>query len=336
MSTTTTNTALPKGATVFLTGCSGYMGFHVAELLLAAGYKVRGATRNEEKAQKTAKLLGNNPAFSTVIVPDFQQPGAFDEAVKDCDAVIHLASDTTMGVDPNKVIPSTVAGVLSILKSAAQAASVKRFTLTSSSTSVYLPVGEKTTVDADTFNEKALELAWAPPPYTEDRSFAVYAASKTEAEVALWKFVKEEKPGFVANTVLPSLCMGRISSTSGITGHLVRSVYQGKILPGFAPQYHVDVIDAARIHVIATVLDPNIESRRLFAFNVPFNWGDIVGVLKKLYPDAKTIADAPVGEPRDLTTVPNEEGAALLKKWYGQNGWKSLEQSIQENMEGFV
>lgn len=59
-------------------------------------------------------------------------------------------------------------------------------------------------------------------------------------------------------------------------------------------------------------------------------------MLKKLYPDAKTIAAAPVGEPRDLTTVPNEEGARLLGKWYGQDGWKSLEQSIQENMEGFV
>lgn len=236
MSSTVTETALPKGATILLTGCSGYMGFHVAEQAIAAGYKIRGTTRNEDKAQKTAKLLGNNPAFSTVIVPDFQQDGAFDEAVKDCDAVIHLASDTTMGVDPNEVIPLTVAGVLSILRSAAKAASVKRFTLTSSSTSVYLPVGEKQTVDVNTWNEKALAMAWAPPPYSADRSFAVYAASKTEAERAFWKFVKEEKPGFVANTVLPSLCMGRVSSAPGITGGLVRSVYQGKIVPGFDPR----------------------------------------------------------------------------------------------------
>lgn len=32
----------------------------------------------------------------------------------------------------------------------------------------------------------------------------VYSASKTEAERGAWKWVKENKPGFVLNTVLPN------------------------------------------------------------------------------------------------------------------------------------
>lgn len=34
-------------------------------------------------------------------------------------------------------------------------------------------------------------MAWAPPPYTEERKWAVYAASKTESEKACFKFAEE-------------------------------------------------------------------------------------------------------------------------------------------------
>jgi hypothetical protein len=73
---------------------------------------------------------------------------------------------------------------------------------------VTLPEPDKEfTVDVDTWNEAAVKMAWAPPPYAMDRAYAVYAASKTQAEQALWKFEKEEKPGFVVNSgrYLPNL-----------------------------------------------------------------------------------------------------------------------------------
>jgi hypothetical protein len=37
---------------------------------------------------------------------------------------------------------------------------------------------------------------------------------------------------------------------------------------GAVPQYMVDVVDDARIHVIAAVLDGGLENERIFAFNV--------------------------------------------------------------------
>ena len=67
----------------------------------------------------------------------------------------------------------------------------------------------KFVVNENTWNDSAVKDAWAPPPYEQDRSYAVYAASKTEAEKALWKFIEEEKPGFILNTSMTAAHMFR-------------------------------------------------------------------------------------------------------------------------------
>lgn len=262
----------------------------------------------------------------------------FDEAVQGCDAVIHVASDTTFSPDPNKVIKPTVDGVLSILHSAAEAGSVKRFVLTSSSTAALLPKpNTELTVTVDTWDQEAVNIANAPPPYTQERAFAVYAASKTEGERALWKFMKDEKPGFVANAVLPNFNMGRIlkDGSPGATGGAIPTLVEGK-MPGISdPQYMIDVIDDARLHLIAAVMDSSLQYERIFSFNVPFNWTDIINIVKELRPSAP-VPEPLANEPRDLSKVPNELGAKLLKKWYGQEtGYKPLKQTVAENLEGF-
>lgn len=330
--------ALPKGSIILVTGASGFIGSHVVQEALNAGYKVVGTARSDEKAENTKKIFNNNPNYSTTIVKDFQHEGAFDEAVQGVDSVIHVASDTSFDPDPNKVVKPTVAGVLSILRSAAKSPSVKRFVLTSSSTAALLPhPGKEITITKDDWNQEALDLAWAPPPYTQDRAFAVYAASKTEGEKALWKFVKEEKPKFIANTVLPNYNMGKIlpGGSAGATGSGIPSLFKGKE-SWAVPQYMIDVIDDARLHVIAGALDPAIKNERIFAFNVPFNWTDIINILKELYPNSTSIPKAPENEGRDLSKVPNELGAKLLKEWYGQDGYKPLKQSVKENLEGQI
>lgn len=102
-----------------------------------------------------------------------------------------------------------------------------------------------------------------------------------------------------------------------------------------ATEYFIDIIDDARLHLCAAVLDESLNNERIFAFAYPFNGNDAVEAVKKVRPDVdqsklKTDPD----EPRDLSKVPNELGARLLKEWYGQDGYKSLEQSIKENLEG--
>lgn len=82
------------------------------------------------------------------------------------------------------------------------------------------------------YNDEAVKRAWEsaknPPvpgsPEAYKLAFDVYAASKTEAEKACWKFVEEEKPGFVFNTVLPNMNLGPVldkNQTSRSAGWMV-------------------------------------------------------------------------------------------------------------------
>lgn len=97
------NLALPRGSLILVTGATGFIGANVVYEALKAGYKVRGTSRSEDRAKDTHKIFNNNPNYSAVAVPDIHAEGAFDEALKDVDAVIHMATDTSLGPDPNKV-----------------------------------------------------------------------------------------------------------------------------------------------------------------------------------------------------------------------------------------
>lgn len=103
------------------------------------------------------------------------------------------------------MIPQAIAFAENALKSAYKENSVKRFVLTSSSSAAVLSIPGAPGVEVleDTWNEFAVKAAWAEPPYTPERGGVVYAASKTEAEKAVWKYHKEnrdKRPDLVVNT----------------------------------------------------------------------------------------------------------------------------------------
>lgn len=84
---------------------------------------------------------------------------------------------------------------------------------------------------------------------------------------------------------------------------------------------------------IAAVLDPEIKNERIHAWGQPFNWNDILAVMRKLRPEHKFIDDIPdLG--KMLGTVDDRIGLKLMKKWAGQDDWTPLEQGIRENLEG--
>ena len=60
---------------------------------------------------------------------------------------------------------------------------------------------------------------------------------------------------------------------------------------------------------------------------------ELIDVMLKVRPDMKAKAEKDPNEGHDLTKVPNDVGSKLLKKWFGQDGWTSLEQSVKENLE---
>lgn len=74
-----------------------------------------------------------------IVVPVIEAPGAYDEAVKDVDAIIHAASPVQFSWDdPSEVIDPAVKGATGILASAAKyGKNVKRVVLTSSALALF-------------------------------------------------------------------------------------------------------------------------------------------------------------------------------------------------------
>lgn len=77
--------AIPQASIVLVTGVNGYIGSHVADQVLGAGYKVRGTARTLEKAEAVKRVLEKrhgNGKLEIVVVEDMEVPGAFDTAVE--------------------------------------------------------------------------------------------------------------------------------------------------------------------------------------------------------------------------------------------------------------
>lgn len=80
---------------VLVTGATGFIGAHVVDQLLSRGLKVRGATRSHGKGEA---MMRARPRYASMLdfveIDDFgsQKPGGLDDAVRDVDAVIHVAS----------------------------------------------------------------------------------------------------------------------------------------------------------------------------------------------------------------------------------------------------
>ncbi|KAF7562635.1 hypothetical protein G7046_g1471 [Stylonectria norvegica] len=328
------NVTLPKGSLILVSGATGYIGSHVVDQFLNEGYNVRGTVRAPKPwlDEMFTKKYGKG-RYESVIVPSIDADSAFDEAIKGVAGVVHVASDITFRDDPYIVVPVAVKGVTAALEAAAKTPSVKRFVLTSSSAAAHIPSPNNShvVVDQNSWNDAMVAAAYDPDTPAAAKGSIVYAASKVGAEKAAWAFVKERKPSFVLNVVLPNLTLGPVldSHISGSTFVWLTNLLKGdKGIMGFPTPHHIDVVDAARLHV-AALLDPEVHDERVMGFGTPFNWTDIVGLLRRVRPDNKLIPDAPENEGRDEATVKDRARAeGLLKSFFDQPHWTNLEDSI--------
>lgn len=244
-----TTTTLPQGSWILVTGATGFIASHVALEFLKLGYKVRGTVRDLEKAKwltdETFASQASSGSFELVVVANMAAENAFDEAVKGMSAVAHIATVATWDADPNNVIPPTVAGAVNAIKAASKEDSVRQFVYTSTVGAAAFPVADVPfNVDADSWNDGAVAMAWAPPPYEPSRGVVVYLGSKVEAEKAVWKFAKEQKPNFTVNSVNPFTVFGRIlnKNQKPSTAGWVLDLYRGETgqLRGFKASKLID------------------------------------------------------------------------------------------------
>lgn len=274
------------------------------------------------------------PNFSLVQVADMAAPGAFDEAVKGCDGVAHTASPTTESYnpDPQASIPNGIRFAISLLESAAKEPSVKSVVWTSSQvTAVQLGPNKKYHVTPESWNEEC-KAAWDMPIVpTIRRMMFNYACGKTEAEQQSWKWVKEHKPHFTFNCVLPSVNFGtavRPDLYGFGTSFILRQTWLGNTLHfDIVPsQYFIDIEDTALLH-LAALTQPDVQNERILGFVEPYSYNKILDIFRKIAPERKFAEN--VDEILDQGTVDDARALELLKRVKNGEGWTPLEESIK-------
>jgi nucleoside-diphosphate-sugar epimerase len=292
---------------VLITGATGHIGFRALLDLLELGYKVRAAVRSQAKAN----VILNNPVFkksnfpsnllSFTIVPDLEQPGAYDEAVQGVDYVIHIASPITTGGEFTQeqykeyFIAPASRGTLGMLNSASKSPSVKRIVITSSIVA-QIPFA----TFAGGMTEGQVFDAESRTPFDEGpyaNEFQAYSASKTKALNDAEAWVAEKKPSFDLVHIHPSFVEGRddlaLTPEAAIAGTnaVLLAVVLGKKAEGPLPGTTVHNEDVARLHVEA--LRPEIPAGSYVAHsNSPHGtlsgtrWEEANEIVTRLFPDA--------------------------------------------------
>lgn len=324
-----------KSAHSFLLSRTGWIGSHVVNEALAAGLKVKLAIRDENKAKELIEALEKihgKGHIETVIVKDFVNENAYDEAIKNVDGVAHVASDMSFSSNLEEVIPPVIKAYKTLLEAAHGQKSVRRFVLTSSSSAIGSPNkgGEKTQhFNPSVWNDAAVEDSKKPDP----SGGIVYAASKTLSERSAWEFVETRKPKFDMISINPNANFG--SPVPGLTprttGLMVTDLAQGKNtnLADLGPQYHVDVNDVAKLHIIALMRE-DVKNERILAFGTRFTGNSIIESVKKVMPNALTPEKKEEWSLEDNTTVDVSRGNELLKD---QGGFRNIEYSIRGNLK---
>ncbi|KAJ3517039.1 hypothetical protein NLJ89_g757 [Agrocybe chaxingu] len=184
---------------VLVTGANGYIAMWMIRTLLEEGYTVRGAVRSDVKGRKLREYFGPyEDRVEWVVVEDITKEGAFDEAVKNVDAIEHTASPLSATTDdPNELINPAVNGTLGVLKSALKfGTTIKRVVITSSCAAVTRDIAPSPDKPTHVFTEKDWADQSVEIVRTDGRKAPFttkYRASKCLAEKAAWKFVDDHK-----------------------------------------------------------------------------------------------------------------------------------------------
>ncbi|KLO19163.1 NAD(P)-binding protein [Schizopora paradoxa] len=315
---------------VLITGATGFIGAHVVNQTLEAGYRVR-ATARPPKVDALREKYGGK--VDVVGIADIAN-GDYSEALKDVDAILHIAAPLPGKADAAGMIDGAVGGSLNIIRQAA-AKGVKRVVLTSTMLAM-LNLDNVASIVFDTsrvMTDKEWNPATKEAALSGERDPAwIYSAAKTVAEQEVWKFA-DEHPETDITALLPPVVYGPLADTNipkgdfgamSMDGFFYSNVFpKGGSSVEIAPQfdampfflYTIDVRDVAKAHVLAlkAPLEKEVGRKRIVIAGKPISWLDAVEHLRATRPDlAGRLPDTSKASRRPIASVDLSRAESVL------------------------
>ena len=184
-----------------VTGGTGFVGSHVARLLVERGVSIRALAR---AGSRKDNLVGLNPALCEMVTGDLNDANSLREAIRGCDALYHVAADYRLwSPDPQELYRTNIEGTRALLQAALDAG-VQTVVYTSTVGALGLPSdGSSGTEDT---------------PVSEAKMIGHYKHSKFLAEREALSFVAKGLPVVVTN---PSTPVGEQDIKPTPTGQII-------------------------------------------------------------------------------------------------------------------
>lgn len=212
--------------TALVTGGTGFVGSHVARLLVSRGEPIRALARRGSRQDNLAAL---DPMYTEIVTGDLNDPESLRRAMAGCNALYHVAADYRLwSKDPDELYRTNVQGTCNILQAAADAG-ISRIVYTSTVGALGIP-GDGAPGTEDT-------------PVTESDMIGHYKRSKYLAEQQAARYAANGLPLVIVN---PSTPVGENDIKPTPTGRIIVDFLNGR-LPAYVDTglNLVDVRDVA-------------------------------------------------------------------------------------------
>ena len=223
---------------VFLTGATGFVGGHVARELASRGIDLRLLSRRNSNLANLEGVVSGSDAET--VIGDLLEPDSLRNAIRGCNAVMHVAADYRLWVrDPDIMVRTNVEGTRALLRIAREE-NVPRFVYTSSVATMGFKT-DGTIVDEDT-------------PVTIRDMIGHYKRSKFLAEQVAIEAARAGQSVIILNPTTP---IGAADVKPTPTGRIIVD-FLNKKFPAYVDTglNLVDVTEVARTH--ADALHPDI------------------------------------------------------------------------------
>jgi nucleoside-diphosphate-sugar epimerase len=259
---------------------------HLVRQLLERGHQVRTTVRSTANTAKLAPLRAlqdAHPGRLDLFEADLMKDGSFDEAMKGCTVVFHVASPFLM---PEKikdgrrdVVEPALHGTRNVVASVDRTDTVERLVLTSTVGAIFGDYADVDTMENRTLSEKYVNTTSTVEnnPYHYAKTVAEQAAWEAEAAQSRWRMVSLN-PGLILG---PSLTP---ASDSGSL-FLLDELFKGYFFYG-APDFSfttVDVRDVAAAH-IAAAEHPEAHGRYILAAEEMTSFHQMSTILRRHHP----------------------------------------------------